>query len=98
MNELQPLFKFQDIFNAFEIIVNINGTNFTGDKFDYEAGIITGVPQNDIKNWRCFYNRIKHAHKNPSDLKTLREGEKQFPAWMLSLREATKKVIKNQII
>jgi hypothetical protein len=97
MKELERLFKFQHIFNAFEIIVNINGTNFKGDKFDNEANEITGVPQNDIKNWRCFYNRIKHAHKNPSDLKTLSDGEIQFPSWMLSLREATKKVIKTQI-
>jgi|SRR5215217_1720909 len=92
------LFKFKNLYNSFEYIINVRGTDLTGDKFDNQASHMTDIPSLTIKEWRKFYNRVKHIQRNSTDVKTYTEGNNNLAHWVLSLRNCTKELIRNELI
>jgi hypothetical protein len=98
MSEQILLFKFKNLYNSFEYIINVRGPDLTGVKFDNQASHMTGIPSLTIKEWREFYNRAKHTQRNSTDIKTYTEGNNNLANWVLSLRNCTKKLTRKELI
>ena len=73
MSEFSKLFKFKNMFNALELLVNIDGKDRMGKDFDTEAMRLD--PKNCTEKWRNFYNRIKHILRDSTDIR-IYEGKK----------------------
>jgi hypothetical protein len=97
MSEEILLFKFKNLYNSLEYIINVKGPDLKGNDFDKKASQMTGKPAATIKEWRDFYNRIKHIQRNSSDVKTYTEGNNNLANWVLSLRNCTKELIRNEL-
>ncbi len=97
MSEFSRLFKFKNMFNALEILVNIDGKDRKGQNFDSE--VIRLDPRNcvDVEKWRDFYNRIKHAHKDPSDIAVYEKGEKDLNKELEYSRRAVQGILLSKL-
>ncbi|MGC1134959.1 MAG: hypothetical protein WA941_19170 [Nitrososphaeraceae archaeon] len=96
--EMKTSFKYKSLLNSLEFIVNVSGIDLTGDRLDREVYRLSGIPVLEARNWRQFYDRLKHVQRSNEDIRKLIEGNRQFTRWMLSLRECTKQLIKSQLI
>jgi hypothetical protein len=106
MGEFLTLLKFKHLFNALELITNVTGTDLKRDKFDREAekiihssqtGLTCSINKTTIKDWREFYNRIKHVQKDTEDIKTYYEGMNTIGRKLLSLRGSLNKIFLDKI-
>jgi hypothetical protein len=97
MSEFSRLFKFKNLFNTLELVVNIDGKNRKGPDFDAEA--ISLDPKNgvDVKKWREFYNRIKHAQRDRDDITAYEKGEEDLPRELEYSRGAVQKILLSKL-
>jgi hypothetical protein len=77
MSEFSKLFKFKNMFNALELLVNIDGKDRMGKDFDTEAMRLDPKNCTEIEKWRNFYNRIKHILRDSTDIR-IYEGKKDL--------------------
>jgi hypothetical protein len=75
MSEFSKLFKFKNMFNALELLVNIDGKDRKGKDFDTEAMRLDPKNCTEIEKWRNFYNRIKRVLRDSTDIRTYEKGE-----------------------
>ena len=98
ISEGELLFKFKNLYISLEYIVNINGPNLKGDDFDNKASLMTGISSSILGEWRVFYNRTKHIQRNSKDVEKYTEGNNNLSNWILSLRNGTKELIRNELL
>lgn len=80
------------LFQAFEKAINADQER--KDKaFDLAASSLAGLQDSEVANLRLFYNRIKHALRNPNDLAKLKSSESKFGELARTLKKATDKAI-----
>ncbi len=65
------------MFNALELLVNIDGKDRMGKDFDTEAMRLDPKNCTEIEKWGNFYNRIKHILRDSTDIR-IYEGEKDL--------------------
>jgi hypothetical protein len=79
ISEFNRLFKFKYMFNALELLINIDGNDRKQDVFDAEAKRLDPTNCKNVEKWRNFYNRTKHVQRHSTDIKVYEEGEKDLP-------------------
>jgi hypothetical protein len=92
------LFKFKNIFNALELVTNIDGINRTKSDFDNEAIRLGPTNCSDVEKWRNFYNRIKHVQRNSGDIRMYEEGEKGVTQELLCSRKCVQELLLSKLI
>ena len=97
MSEFDRLFKFKNIYNALELVTNIDGNDRKGTDFDMEVKRLDATNCMDIVKWRNFYNRTKHVQRNSSDIKVYEEGEKDLAQELLSSRKCAQKLLLSKL-
>lgn len=97
MSEFNKLFKFKNLFNALELVVNMDGEDRSGPDFDTEAKILDPTNCNDVQKWRNFYARIKHVQQNSAHIKAYEEGEKDLANKMEYSRRAVQKILLSKL-
>jgi hypothetical protein len=86
MDDFDKILKFRHLFTALEKVTNIDGKDRSGDDFDKQVSLLYAVNSEVVKEWRHFYNRIKHAQKNSEDINTYDKGEKTLSDKLSSIR------------
>ena len=97
MSEFSKLFKFRNMFNALEKLVNIDGKDITGEDFDTEAMKLDPKNCTQVKKWRNFYTRIKHVQRNPNDIRTYEQGEKDLRDELECSRRAVQGILLSKL-
>lgn len=97
MSEFNRLFKFRNMFNALEIVVNIDGKDRKKDDFDTEAKRLDPINCKDVEKWRNFYNRTKHVQRNSTDIKVYEEGEKALSDFLKYCRRCVQKILLSKL-
>jgi hypothetical protein len=106
MDEFLTLLKFKHLFNAFELVTNMTGTDWKGKDFDREAekillfsqaGLSVKINKATIKEWRELYNRIKHVQKNTEDIRKYYEGIDMLGRKLLSVRGSLNEIFLDKI-
>jgi hypothetical protein len=97
MSEFDRLFKFKNIFNALELVTNIDGNNRKGSDFDNEAKRLDATNCMDVKKWREFYNRIKHVQRNSSDIRIYEKGENDLSQELLCSRKCVQELLLSKL-
>jgi hypothetical protein len=93
MSESSRLFKFRNMFNALEFVVNIDGKDRKGNDFDSEAKRLDPANCIDVQRWREFYNRIKHVHRNSSDIQAYEKGAQHLSDYLKSSRNCVQELL-----
>jgi hypothetical protein len=84
------------MFNALELVVNIDGKDRTGENFDTEAKRL--VPANiGVKEWREFYNRIKHVHRDSGDIQAYEKGEEHLSDYLKCSRSCVQELLLSKL-
>jgi hypothetical protein len=91
MASLDRLLLFKHLYNALEIISNIDGKNRDGGDLDLQMSTITGASQSECKSWRDLYNRTKHIHRNLADVSTFVSGTENVTGYNSVMRPAAGK-------
>ncbi|MFL6413738.1 MAG: hypothetical protein ACJ71K_21160 [Nitrososphaeraceae archaeon] len=78
ISEFNRLFKFKNMFNALELLVNIDGKDRKQEVFDAEAKRLDPTNCKNGEKWRNFYNRTKHVQRHSTDIKVYEEGKKIY--------------------
>jgi hypothetical protein len=65
--------------------------------FDNAVSSLYPVLSSDVEGWRCFYNRIKHFQKDPSDLKRYYEGQEKLPATLPEIRKCVQSILLSRL-
>jgi hypothetical protein len=86
-------FIFKHLFNALELSTNCF-VEYTFDSFDKIVCKNTGVSEETVREWRNFYNSIKHADRSEKQRVAYLEGINQINSMILSIRTSTKNTIK----
>ena len=73
ISEFDRIVKFKHFFNSLELVTTM-ANEFKGDAFDNEVARISSISKSDVKDWRDFYNRIKHVQKDVDDIKKYYDG------------------------
>jgi hypothetical protein len=87
MSALSRPVKFKHLFNALELVSNIDGSAREKENFDSRVASLSGVKREDIREWREFYNRTKHVDKHSTDVHKYVTGMKGIGSkYILPLR------------
>jgi hypothetical protein len=97
MLEFNKLFKFKNMFNALELLVNIDGKERGEKDFDTEAVRLDPKNCTDIEKWRRFYNRIKHVQRNFTDIRIYEEGEKDLSKELEYSRRSVQQILLSKL-
>jgi hypothetical protein len=83
------ILKFQHLFNALELVTNMDGDDRKGHNFDKKANILSKLdltnqtkPTN-IRVWRLFYTMLKHALRKLSKAEDKRKYYKGMEKYYL---------------
>jgi hypothetical protein len=98
MSEFNVLFKFKSIYNALELVTNVNGENREKEKFDNEVCRLSGVSTDIVRAWRGFYNRTKHVQRNSSDMSTYSSGNKELTNYLSEIRKCTQSILLSKLV
>jgi hypothetical protein len=93
MLEFNKLFKFKNMFNALELLVNIDGKERREKDFDTEAMRLDPKNCTDIEKWRRFYNRIKHVQRNSNDIQAYGKGEEHLSDYLKCSRRCVQELL-----
>jgi hypothetical protein len=74
ISEFDRILKFKHFYNSLEIVTNMAGTDLRGAASDKEVDRISSASESDAKDWREFYNRIKHAQKDSNEITKYYDG------------------------
>ena len=85
------------MFNALELVVNIDGKERMKDVFDAEAKRLDPINSKDVEKWRNFYNRIKHVQRHSNDIKVYEEGEKDLSDELESCRKCARGILLSKL-
>lgn len=80
------LFIFKHLYNALELIANVDGEDRTGKQLDVQIALITEATLADCEGWRKFYMRTKHISRSPEDLAMI------SVVWTFGLTASTRKI------
>lgn len=89
----ERLSMFKHLFNAIELSINWNGRNLIGNDFDSAVAAMAHVDQNDVREWREFYNRAKHVDTTPNHVDATVRGMEKLPSILLPVRSCASKII-----
>jgi hypothetical protein len=98
MLEFNKLFKFKNMFNALELLVNIDGKERREKDFDAEAMRLDPKNCTDVEKWRSFYSRIKHVQRNFTDIRIYEEGEKDLSKELEYNRRSVQQILLSKLI
>ena len=74
ISDYDSFFKFKHFFNSLELVINMGGEDKTGDSFDNEVAKVSSASKEESRDWRKFYNRIKHVQRNSNEINKYYEG------------------------
>lgn len=104
MSALNTIFKFKHIYNAVEFATNMNGRKeMSGNTLDAEVCSLTKnaasnpPSQSRVKEWRCFYNRLKHSDENNSYTITYKQGIQHLPSWLPKIRSCAATILTERL-
>jgi hypothetical protein len=97
IGEFELLIKFKHLFNSLEVVTNVTGTEWKGDKFDNEVQKIVSVSTADSREWREFYNRAKHVQKDSKDINKYYDGIDTLPDKLLAVRSHLNEVLLSKL-
>lgn len=97
ISEFDRLVKFKHFFNSLELVINMTGTNLTGESFDDEVQRISSVDKSDPENWRKFYNRTKHVQKDFADIDTYYKGVDTLTDKLLAIRTCLNELLLSKL-
>lgn len=80
------------LYSAFEKAVNADA-NRTGQEFDKIASVTTSLTEAEVEELRNFNSRIKHVHRNKTDLETLKTAESNLGRLSWNLKKAADRAI-----
>ena len=78
MTENSTLFIFKNLFNALELSTNSH-QEYTSNEFDTIVSENTTIPSDTVKEWRIFYNRIKHVDESEEQYIAFVSGKESLP-------------------
>jgi hypothetical protein len=91
--------KFKNIFNALELAVTIDGINRKDSVFDQQVSNLSGMNNNDVKDWRGLYNRTKHADRDPKDMNTYLKGIEELGGkYIIPVRSCCTKILVDSLL
>ncbi len=94
MTENSTLFIFKHLFNALELSTNSH-KQYTNNVFDIVVSKNTNIPCETVKEWRNFYNRIKHVDKSQEQHMAFVSGLDKVTSMIYPIRSCTRKTIVN---
>ena len=94
MTENSTLFIFKHLFNALELSTNSH-KEYTNNVFDIVVSENTTIPSGPVKEWRSFYNRIKHVDESEEQHLAFVSGMDKVSSMICPIRSCTKKTIVN---
>ena len=92
MTENSTLFIFKNLFNALELSTNSH-QEYTSNEFDTIVSENTTIPSDTVKEWRIFYNRIKHVDESEEQYIAFVSGKDKLTSMICPMRSSTKKTI-----
>lgn len=98
MEENNKTIKFRDLFTALEKVTDIDGNQIIEDAFDKKVITLYAVNPTNVKDWRLFYNRIKHAQRrNSKDINKYYTGQEKLPETLPAIRKCVQNILLSKL-
>jgi hypothetical protein len=95
MASLDRLLTFKHLYNALELITNIDGTNRDGSILDTKMASDTGAQVTECEEWRILCNRTKHIYRSSAQVATFVTGLEKLTTYIPVMRKATGRQLAN---
>jgi hypothetical protein len=95
--DFDRIIKFKHFFNSLELTVNMSGVDNRGHYFDNEVKKISSASSAQAREWREFYNRIKHVQQEPNDVNHYYRGLDTLPEKLRTIRPVINEVLLSKL-
>lgn len=96
MESNMALLIFKNLYNSLELVGDVNGVGLIDSALDTEIASISGIDDSKAKEWRQFYNRIKHVDKNTTQITAFSDGTNNLKDYVKESRQAVQLAIRNR--